>query len=191
MLPYGIDPYRLAAFLGAPALLWVLWGWLFGDDPAAFSLVGRGEGRIEVAIGDRLTGEGTAMGPDTLVVEGVLVRLEGVDAFEPDQSCVHEGARLYRCGDVPQRILGQALSIDTVTCIAGSIDPWGRVVGRCQVQGADLGAVLVTSGYALAIPGTDGAAYAVAMADAQIARRGAWAGPFMQPWYARSHSAPF
>ena len=191
MLPYGIDPIRLTAFLGAPAILWIVWGWIAGNDPADFALVGTGEGRIEVAVGDTLEGMGTAMGPDTLVVEGVLVRLEGMDAFEPDQSCQHQGALTYTCGAVPQQILGQALALDTVSCIAGAIDPWGRVVGRCQVQGADLGAVLVASGYALALPGSDGAAYSVPMMDAQLARRGAWAGTFMQPWFARSQSDPF
>lgn len=106
---------------------------------------------------------------DGLWVEGVEIRLHGVDAFELRQTCGD-----LACGVEARRALHHLVADKTVACTIVDRDRYGRSVSTCSVDGQDLGRALVRSGNAVAY-----ARYSTAyVADEQAARAahaGAWA----------------
>jgi endonuclease YncB( thermonuclease family) len=186
---------RGQTFLGALALLFAA-SWLWDAPNTYVAAYGGAPGLVSNAVtrsplGTELVGQATAAGSDTISIGGYLVRLKGIDGFENSQSCIHEGERTYRCGDVGREMLAAWVGTGTNThCLVDSTDQWGRVVATCSTDGQDLAARLVHAGYALSLPGPQGANYALHMQSASEARMGAWAGPFMEPWNAREADAP-
>lgn len=141
----------------------------------------------EAVVGTELVGLGTAINGDTLVVKNRLVRLWGMDAMEPTQTCMFKGQRIDTCGEIPKGMLERHLAKKAVVCTVRAVDAWGRAVSSCKVDGTDLGSMLVHAGYALS---TDAGAYVVEQAAAERAHAGVWDGFFMQPWNARTHTMP-
>jgi endonuclease YncB( thermonuclease family) len=68
-----------------------------------------------------------------------------------------------------------------VTCEDLGRDRYDRIIGRCTVAGEDMGAWMVSQGLALAYRRYS-LDYVDEEADAQAARRGIWAGEFVEPW---------
>ncbi len=68
-----------------------------------------------------------------------------------------------------------------VTCEDLGRDRYKRIIGRCTAAGEDLGAWMVSQGWALAYRRYS-LDYVDEEADAQAARRGIWAGEFVPPW---------
>ncbi len=68
-----------------------------------------------------------------------------------------------------------------VHCVPLSRDRYGRVVGRCTLDGSDLGGWMVRQGWALAFR-RYGLDYVADEAEAERERRGMWSGSFDKPW---------
>ena len=116
------------------------------------------------------------------------VRLWGVDAPEKKQTCRREGegesdGGLYACGDAATAALASALGdLNDVTCTVKGSDQYGRAVAACAgPSGRDAGRALVEGGWAVDLPQFSKGAHADAEAAAKAARRGVWAGPFLEP----------
>lgn len=144
---------------------------------AAFVIAG---GALATALLSRqevLEGRGVAVDGDTLEILGTAVRLAGIDAPELHQDCTRD-RRVWFCGEAARRALEETLRQGPVTCLLSGTDIYGRALGRCSVDGADVGNMLVREGLALAYRGRD---YAGSEAAAQAERKGIWAGTFQPP----------
>lgn len=120
-------------------------------------------GRLRVADGD------------SLELDGVRVRLIGIDAPETDQTCVLAG-RSHPCGREARDYLLHLIAGRDVACAWSREDRYGRLLGRCRAGDTDLNAAMVRNGWAVAYGG-----YEAEEADARAHRRGLWAGEFTWP----------
>ncbi len=86
---------------------------------------------------------------DTFDVGGVRVRLFGIDAPEIGQPCAANGEE-WDCGRWVRDLVRAQFDGQRAICTQQDIDRYGRVVATCDVDGADLGAVIVSEGWAWA-----------------------------------------
>lgn len=124
-----------------------------------------------------LAGPATVVDGDTLSLDGRRIRLQGMDAPEPAQTCIRDGAG-WPCGATARFALAEMVQRGDVFCTVSGEDRTGRALARCTVGGDDIAEALVRQGLAVA-DGLRG--YAAAEAEARAARRGLWAGPFERP----------
>ena len=118
---------------------------------------------------------------DTLKLKGTTWRLWGIDAPEGGQRCRRDGAA-YDCGDEASAALLRIIGGRTPVCRRKDTDRYGRAVGRCTVDGQDVGALLVQEGWALDYPRYSGGHYRAQEAQARKDKRGMWTGTFEKPW---------
>lgn len=131
--------------------------------------------------GDLATVSGLAqiIDGDTIEIEGVRVRLFGVDAPESNQPCVF-GEAIVACGEIATAELRNIVGNREVSCSARDTDRYGRIVAVCSVAGQDIGAQLVTAGWALAYTRYS-QNYVAQEQAAKAARIGLWSGQFENP----------
>lgn len=128
-----------------------------------------------------IMGRASVIDGDTLEIHGQRIRLWGVDAPEGRQSCDAADGSVYGCGRLAANRLDQHLQYKAVACFEEDTDRYGRMVARCEVDGADVGAWLVRQGYAVRYARYAGRAYVGEEADAQRDRIGVWSGAFTNP----------
>ena len=87
---------------------------------------------------------------DTLDVAGVRIRLHAIDAPEQDQSCVTEHGVPFACGAWATEQVRRAYAGRIATCTPVDRDRHGRTVATCAVAGVDMGAEIVSRGWAFA-----------------------------------------
>jgi endonuclease YncB( thermonuclease family) len=138
--------------------------------------VGRG-GRCSLSLAARTL---------ALSIHGARIRLWGIDAPESTQLCRGEDSLQYRCGAKAANDLDAFIAGRPVSCAPISLDRYGRTVATCSVAGADLGEWLVSNGLALDWPRYSNGRYDAAQRDAEHARRGLWAGSYVEPWLYRA-----
>jgi endonuclease YncB( thermonuclease family) len=129
---------------------------------------------------------------DTLVVGAQTIRLHGIDAPELDQTCQDDAGAGWPCGHKAKATLTRLIGAQPVTCTPRDRDRFGRLVARCSVGGADIGAQMVEAGMALAYRRYS-RAYVPHETRAKAARRGLHAGQFTRPEihrHARAGQAP-
>lgn len=149
----------LVAVVGAVAVIFVIYALGPADQP-------------EIA-GD-LRGAAHVVDGDTLALSGRRIRLAGIDAPELAQSCGPPEAR-WACGvEARNHLFG--LVGDSVACDPEDRDRWGRLVAVCHGEKGDLGAAMVSAGWAVAA-----GRYVEGELAARVAARGIWAGPFDHP----------
>lgn len=126
-------------------------------------------------------GRASVIDGDTLEIHDQRIRLWGVDAPEGRQSCDAADGAVYACGRLSANRLDQYLQDKTVSCFEEDTDRYGRMVARCEADGADVGAWLVRHGYAVRYARYAGTAYLAEATAAQRAGAGVWAGRFTNP----------
>ena len=97
-----------------------------------------------------IIGQARVVDGDTLDVNGVRIRLFGIDSPELAQSCTLPDQRAWAVGQAAKQALQARLVNATVSCVPQARDPYGRTVAVCSVGGADLNAWLVRQGWARA-----------------------------------------
>lgn len=127
-----------------------------------------------------LAGEARIVDGDSIEVAGAKIRLYGIDAPELDQTCRDRAGATYACGRLAQRHLERAAK-GHVICDAVETDRYGREVAICYAGETDLGAAMVSAGWARAYLSYS-LRYASAEQAAREARRGLWDGEFDDPW---------
>lgn len=136
------------------------------------------------ATAGTLAGAARVVDGDTLVVDGVRVRLLGIDAPELHQTCWVHG-RKWACGKAARDALRDLVRGQSVMCDVRGRDRWRRALAVCFVRGVDIARELVRLGWALAwvprggVPGPD---YTAEQARAQVHRRGIWHSRVVRPW---------
>ncbi len=158
-----IAPFRgrlgLFLVLFAAALAWKAWPVL----------------RPFVVPADRHVGRLRVADGDSLELDGIRVRLVGIDAPELDQTCTLTGAP-HPCGREAREHLLHLIGGRPVTCFSTDVDRYGRHLGRCAAGDTKLNAEMVRSGWAVAYGG-----YEHEEADARAHGRGLWSGDFVWP----------
>src|SRR5262245_35865733 len=118
-----------------------------------------------------------ALDRDTIELKGATFPLHGIDAPELAQVC----ADGWPAGRAARDYLAELIRTKTVTCATrmGRFDH--QIAAICQADGIDLGAAMVTGGYALAfVPYS--ARYITQEDAAQFARRGVHGHECIAPW---------
>ncbi|MEZ5815898.1 MAG: thermonuclease family protein [Hyphomicrobiaceae bacterium] len=128
-----------------------------------------------------LTGRAKAIDGDTLMVGGLRVRLEGIDAPEIDQECTDAGGRPWPCGAVAHRLLARLVANGLVRCVERGLDKYRRLLGVCFAGGLDVNAELVRRGLAWAFVRYSNT-YVRVEAGARAARVGIWSGKATPAW---------
>ena len=118
-----------------------------------------------------------------LYVRGIYVKLFGVDAPDPGQSCADRQGRSYKCGKRALTWLQNWLNNRNVVCyILGDVDEKNRATGVCLVDDQyDVAAVVTNAGWAVAYT-QNTEIYLPYEKQAIANRRGLWKGRFYKPW---------
>lgn len=124
---------------------------------------GERHGRAHVADGD------------SVAIEGTRLRLVGIDAPELAQDCDRDGRR-YACGETAKAHLSDLIGGRPIDCVWEKRDKYGRGLAQCRAGTRDLGAAMVSDGWAVAYGGHE-----AEEAEARRNRRGLWAGRFEWP----------
>ncbi len=145
-----------------------------------------------------------AIDGETLFVKGIEVQLIGIDAMEPDQTCLDRNGADYSCGRAATRHLEQLVSDRPIVCLPLFAVSKSRIVASCNLipEGSpppknsteylaadrrnSLSGRRVRDGYALTV-GVGKKYIQQEELDAQRERIGIWAGSFEPPWMYRSH----
>ena len=106
---------------------------------------------------------------DTLVVDGVTVRIRGIDAPELRQTCRDNSGVIYLCGQAATKALKELVRGKGVSCTPRDRDRYGRSVAQCYVGDLDLGRAMVQAGWAIAYVRYS-REYVPTQAEAQAAR---------------------
>jgi endonuclease YncB( thermonuclease family) len=132
------------------------------------------------AAASDLIGRATVIDGDTIEINSQRIWLFGIDAPELQQTCVADG-QTYQCGQQAALALTDHVGQQTVACEQRETDRYGRIIAVCRVDGADLGAWMVSQGWALAyfLYSRD---YLEQEDAARTAWLGMWQGAFTPPW---------
>ena len=123
---------------------------------------------------------------DTLAESGRRLRLVGMDAPELAQTCLSADGTSYPCGRVARDALAALIGTGSLACSVSGHDRYGRDLVRCEVGGIDLGREMVLRGLAVSY-----GAYGAEQRQAEAARRGIWAGSFVEPaLWRHEHASP-
>jgi endonuclease YncB( thermonuclease family) len=132
-----------------------------------------------------MKGSGSAMEGDVVSVKGSMIRLRGIDAPDPGQTCRTLRSVEYDCFSAARAQLQQMLDLGEVTCIAKEQDRNQNYIGVCRVLGKDLSAAMLVRGWAFAYSRLS-TAYGGLEARAQARKAGMWAGRVEAPWLWRT-----
>jgi endonuclease YncB( thermonuclease family) len=144
---------------------------------------------------------------DTIIINEVRIRLEGIDAPESTQACGKSPAPAagtlpfgqphmlgkpdrapnersgdqWACGPEATRHLTRLIGHSTVRCDDLGPDKYGRTLGRCFVGAININAAMVRAGYAWAYVKYS-KDYVGLEAEARAERIGIWQGEAMPAW---------
>ena len=134
-----------------------------------------------------VTGKADAIDGDTLVLGGIRVRLEGIDAPEIDQTCVDHAGQVWRCGSEARAALAHLVAYRQVTCEERGLDKYKRILAVCRAGGIELNAEMIRRGLAWAFVRYS-RSYVADEARARAQRIGIWAGEAQPAWHYRTGS---
>lgn len=121
---------------------------------------------------------------DTIDVDGVRYRINGIDAPEVGQKCGSPNGE-WPCGQEAVRRMAQLAEGKITQCDPISKDGYGRTIATCFVNGVDIGAEMVRTGYAWAfVKYSD--VYVPEEQRARLVKIGIWQGDAQPPWEFRA-----
>lgn len=143
-----------------------------------------------LALAGGLSGLADVVDGDTIVIDGTVIDIYGIDAPELDhggkeQLCEQDG-QAYRCGLIAAGRLAETLAGEIVTCKPERVDANGRVLAKCYInRGENVAGWMVTKGWAV-VDTRYTEKYSDWQAWAKAGGAGVWAGPFELPWQWRA-----
>jgi len=140
------------------------------------------------AYAGEIVGRASVTDGNSLAIQGIPIRLHGIDAPESWQICRDAGGKLYRCGVRAAEALDVLLAASRPTrCRQVDTDRYGRVVAVCwTVSGVEVGEWMVANGWSFDWPKYSRHRYAPAQRVAASKRLGFWSGRFDWPWELRA-----
>lgn len=130
-----------------------------------------------------LEGSATVVTASVLRMEGLYIKLLGIDAPDPAQTCADRHGGPYRCGKRAITWLQNWLHNQPLRChIVGKVE-YNHTTGVCfTIDGQyDVAAATVSAGWALAYTQNTNI-YEPYEEQAAAERRGLWSGRFYKPW---------
>jgi endonuclease YncB( thermonuclease family) len=121
---------------------------------------------------------------DTIEIGETVYRLNGIDAPEAGQKC-KKGGKAWACGKAAIEKLASLVEGKAVSCDAHSQDGYGRSIATCYVNGEDLGAEMVRTGFAWAFVKYS-TVYVQEEEQAQARGIGIWQGDAQPAWEYRA-----
>ena len=128
-----------------------------------------------------LSGRAHIIDGDTIVLGGIHIRLEGIDAPETAQTCARREGGTWPCGQESTKGLASLIDGKQVSCTDRGLDKYGRVLGTCKVGMLDINAEMVRRGLACAFVRYS-PAYAAIESEAKAAQRGIWQAAATPAW---------
>ena len=128
-----------------------------------------------------LDGIAVVLEGDRLNVNGLPVRLYGIDAPDLGQTCLSRRGERYDCGGVARDMLERLIGTEPVQCSIYSVLANDDQVGTCVANGRDLAAAMVYLGWAFPVRAL-ASRYESLESRAQSARSGLWSGRAERPW---------
>jgi endonuclease YncB( thermonuclease family) len=135
--------------------------------------------------GPVISGRAIVIDGDTIEIGGSRVRLEGIDAPEASQTC-GSASGTWGCGAKATAELQSLVGERRIDCENAGHDKYGRVLGWCSLDGRDINAEMVRSGYAWAFVRYS-TRYQDLEAEARKAKSGIWQGEAEPAWTFREH----
>jgi len=131
-------------------------------------------------LADDMIGQASVIDGDTLEVHSTRIRLWGIDAPESAQTCADAGGGSWACGNRATRELRNYIRGQQLSCKEKALDRYRRTLAICKLpDGTDINAWMVRQGWAVAYGFTK--TYQSEQDEAENAKRGIWAGTFMEP----------
>ena len=155
---------------------------LFGGSQARTAGAPGGERPTGVAPSHAtITGFARVVDGDTIVIGGVRIRLEGIDAPETSQTCSKRTGEAWACGRQATGELVRMIGDRPVICEDRGLDKYRRVLAVCRAGDLELNAEMVRRGYAWAFVRYS-QAYVAVEAEARAAGAGIWSGEATPAW---------
>ena len=117
---------------------------------------------------------------DTLKLNGIKYRLQGIDAPEIDQTCKDTGGAKYDCGIDSRNALRSLTKDKEIKCTSSGSDRYKREIGTCYVSGVNINSWMVEHGHAIAYRQYS-KDYIEQEEKAKIGKVGIWQGNFVEP----------
>lgn len=138
---------------------------------------------------EAISGTARVSDGDTIVIDGIRVRFDGIDAPETDQPCLEENGGSYHCGIEARQALEALIGGRMVRCDDLGQDTSYRTskrrIGHCFVgDGAeriDINHRMVRDGWAVNFEPYGKGQYVADEENARTNRRGMWKGCFSRP----------
>lgn len=139
-----------------------------------------------VAWASEIIGRASVIDGDTIDIQGVRIRFDGIDAPESRQRCLTSAGEHYRCGKTSAEALDAFLAQSRpVSCTRTGRDR-NRIVAICtRADGTDVNRWLVRNGHAIDWPKYSKGRYAAEQREAEASKAGIWAGTFEWPCVVR------
>lgn len=118
---------------------------------------------------------------DTVDIDGVRIRLEGIDAPETGQRCARRLIGSWACGAVATEALTRLVEGKAVRCDPRGVDKYNRLLAVCFADGRDINAWMVREGLAWAFVRYS-QAYVAEEAAARASRIGIWQADTQTAW---------
>ena len=118
---------------------------------------------------------------DTIILNNMRIRLQGIDAPELKQTCYNiETMQSYKCGEVAKEYLISLIDKKEVSCSDEGIDKYGRRLSYCYVAGNNINLEMVRAGNAIAYIKYD-LRFVKEEMQARWNKVGIWASKFERP----------
>ncbi|WP_244550877.1 thermonuclease family protein [Bradyrhizobium sp. Rc3b] len=129
------------------------------------------------ACAAKLSGPPRILDGNTIEIEQTKIRLSGIQAPETDQICLDAHGRKWTCGVAARDELIKHSNGRTWDCHTTGVDEYWRSRGSCFIEGEDVNAWMVRSGWALS-----SGPYVIYEVVASKTCAGLWSGAFIAPW---------
>ena len=122
---------------------------------------------------------------DTIKLDGVTYRINGIDAPEAAQTCTSSKGKSWDCGNAATKALTEITLNKSVRCQSLGLDSYDRHIGRCFVGETDIARAMVKRGMAWAfLKFSD--EYEADQIKAKRQKVGIWQGAAQPAWEYRS-----
>ncbi len=114
-----------------------------------------------------------------------FIKLYGIDSPDPAQHCSDKYGNRYPCGDMSKEALQRLIMGKIITCTPVGGNGYGDYIATCSIEGNDVGAAMVSAGWAVADRDAS-KVYIAYEKKAHDQKIGLWEGSFTAPWNYRN-----
>ncbi len=114
-------------------------------------------------------------------IKNHFIKLYAIDAPDPKQTCLDRQGAVYPCGQLAKNKLKKLIMNKKLKCSLVATDGMDNYVATCKMGEYDIGAVMVSSGWAVANRASTNV-YVPYEHEARQHKKGLWEGKFVAPW---------